>query len=316
MIEIFSRAADFPIPFVFCILLAFLPTVAWFWFFGRALISKKFHLFLTFLSGMAAGGVMLVYQSFWGENFNAVFFSVEPQNFKIQIENIAADALLALFLVSLSVGFLEEFLKHWMTKKTDHRIFESIDDVIHFSIVGALGFAFLENIGYFFKLFVDGNPQNLFSLFFGRSIFVVFIHLLCSGIYGYFYGLGFFASPILKNREKNGVHTFIPEILHRLFHFRKAVVFRHQMATLGLLIAMGIHGFYDFLMNSDVLIFRIAEREIAGHFLVLPVILIFGFWYLQFLLAKKEDQRKMGHLVEREVFVLENSPKMAPISGK
>ena len=31
-----------------------------------------------------------------------------------------------------SVGFLEEYAKHWVVKKVDHNVFESIDDVIEF----------------------------------------------------------------------------------------------------------------------------------------------------------------------------------------
>lgn len=311
MLGTFALAFDYPAYFFRCVLLAAIPVVVWFLFFGRPLLHRKGHILLTFLTGMVAGGVILWYQNLWGNHFNFVFFALEPQNFKFEIESLLGSGLVASFLIFLSVGFLEEYLKHWMTKKTDHTIFESIDDVIEFSIVGALGFSFLENIGYFLRMAVSENMDGLFSLFFVRSVFVVFIHVLCSGIYGYFYGLGFFATPVMKRREKKGIHTFIPDILHRFFHFRRDIVFQHEMTTLGLLIAMTLHGVYDFFLNVNLSLGSIAGREIPAHIVVFPIILVGGFSALNFLLARKEDQERFGRLERRDVFFLEKAPEVS-----
>jgi len=301
MLNTFSHALDFPLEFAFCFLLAAVPILVWFLFFGRPLFHKKGHLILTFLTGMLAAGVILAYQYFWGTNLNFVFFEIEAKNFKTEIENLVGIGIVASFFVFLSVGFLEEYLKHWMTKKTDHSVFESIDDVIEFSVVGALGFAFLENIGYFFQLVISESSDSLFSLFFVRSVFVVFIHVLCSGIYGYFYGLGFFASPIIQRREKNGIHTFIPDFFHRIFHFRKDIVFHHEMTTLGILVAMTLHGVYDLLLHMNITLGTLGNREISAHLIFLPMILVGGFVFLNFLLTKKEDQERFGR--KREIFL-------------
>lgn len=274
---------------------------------------------LTFVAGMASGAMILAYQYFWGERFDLVFFAIEPTNFSASIKASMGVTALSYFLIYLSVGFIEEYAKHWVVKKTDHRIFESVDDVIEFSIIAALGFSFLENIGYFFMVILRDDHETLHSLFLVRSVFVVFIHILCSGIYGYFYGLGHFAAPILKEREKSGRLTLIPEIFHRIVHLRKATVFRDEMATLGLIIAMTLHGAYDFLLEMET-IGNLASymtntpmpstvANIRLHVIMLPILLIGGYLYLMYLLRKKEDQQCFGHLVIKEEYIVSQSSR-------
>ncbi len=311
MIETFLKAGQYPLEFFFCIVLAFIPTVAWFLIFGGKHVKRWPYVFLTLIAGMAAGALILSYQFFWGSQLDFVFFSVIPQNFQEGFQTQIHSTLLASLLIFFSIGFLEEYAKHWLVKATDHNIFESIDDVIEFSIIGALGFAFLENIGYFFLLVVNGETGNMIELFIIRSIFVVFIHVLCSGIYGYFYGLGYFAKPVLQEREKKGHVSRIPMWMHRMVHFKKIKFFKDKMATLGLFIAMSIHGIYDFLLEVGSLggLSKILGgtdnfygANIQLHVIVLPLVLFFGFSYLSHLLRKKEDQQKWGHLEVYEVF--------------
>jgi RsiW-degrading membrane proteinase PrsW (M82 family) len=312
VIEVFASSVQYPKEFFFCFLLALIPTIVWFLIFGQNHRNRWMFVFLTFFAGVSAAALILSYQFFWGGNFDFIFFSVSPQNFQEGIQSQVKSTLLSSLLLFLSIGFLEEYAKHWLVKMTDHNIFESIDDVIEFSIIGALGFAFLENIGYFFLLILNGEGENLISLFFIRSIFVVFVHILCSGIYGYFYGLGYFAKPILEKREREGKMPKIPQWIHRTIHLRKVQVFRDEMATLGLLISMTLHGIYDFLLEVKTLgglleiFFGIPQNFVGAniqlHIFVLPCILFFGFLYLSYLLRKKEDQKRWGRLEVREVF--------------
>lgn len=297
MLEFLLMAGEYPDKFLFCVLLAAIPSVAWFYIFGHKHKHKISQIAITFVAGMFAGAIILLYQYFWGTKFDVIFFSFEPENFDANIRRAVSNTLMASFFVFLSVGLLEEYLKHWVVKITDRGIFESIDDVIEFSIIGALGFAFLENVGYFFSLVVNGQEENLLPLFAVRSIFVVFVHVLCSGIYGYFYGLGFFAKPVIQDAEKSGHHKWIPNILHRIFHFKKDVVYKEQMISLGLIVSMTLHGIYDFLLHIDISIGRIGDSDIRLYFIVLPLILVFGFGYLSYLLDKKEDQKRFGHIV-------------------
>ncbi len=313
MFETLLRAGEYPLQFILCIVLALIPVAVWLCIFHRKHAHKWQQVLLTFVAGMASGAFILAYQYFWGERFELIFFSVEPENFGSNIKERLGVTALSYFLIYLSVGFIEEYAKHWVVKKTDHRIFQSVDDVIEFSIIAALGFAFLENIGYFFMVILRDQSEQLASLFLVRSVFVVFIHILCSGIYGYFYGLGHFAKPVLAERERQGKLIFVPNILHRLIHLKRDRVFRDEMATFGLLIAMTLHGLYDFLLEMETVgnlasYFTTAEMpivvaELKLHVVMLPILLVGGYSYLMYLLRKKEHQECYGQLVVKEEYV-------------
>lgn len=296
MLTYFAAAGTDPVMFLACIFLALVPSLVWLFIFGSRHKHKKIHVLFTFVAGMMAAALLLMYQGYWGDRLDLVFFSFEAQNFRANIESTFGMTLLSSFLVFMSVGFLEEFSKHWLTKKTDHSIFESIDDVIEYSIVAALGFAFLENIAYFFKAVIEGGNEQLFATFFVRSLFVVFIHVLCSGIYGYYYGVGFFATPVLHDLEKEGAHKLIPDVFHKIFHMKKETVYADEMASLGLIISMTLHGVYNFVMHNGFVVFNVSV-----HVVLLPAILIFGFLYLSYLLDKKEDQKRFGHIEARYI---------------
>lgn len=310
MINTFLQAKEHPFEFFLCILLAAIPVIVWFFVFGQRHRHRWSQVLITFIAGMGAAAVILGYQYFWGAKFDFLFFSVLPQNFDESIRMQVGSTLLATLLIFFSIGFLEEYSKHWLVKKTNHKIFESIDDVIEFSIIGALGFAFLENIGYFLLHFHD---SYFVSIFFGRSVFVTFVHILCSGIYGYYYGLGHFAKPVLEDRAKEGRMPKIPELVHRSVHLKRARVFRDEMATVGLLMAIIIHGTYDFLLEMGTAgnfasLFTGQQAAFIGsnfelHIILLPLILVGGFLYLSHLLRRKEDEKKRGHIEVREEYI-------------
>lgn len=313
MIQTFAKASEYPLQFMLCIILALIPTFVWFFIFSRRHTHRWKHVLLTFVAGMGAAAIILGYQYFWEIRFDFIFFSIEANDFDANIRSQVSSILLATLLIFFSVGFLEEYAKHWIVKKTDKTIFESIDDVIEFSIIGALGFAFLENIGYFFMILVENNGENLVSLFMVRSLFVVFVHVLCSGIYGYYYGLGHFSEPLLKEWEKEGRIPRFPRIIHRITHMRKDRVFRDEMTTFGLFVAVAIHGAYDFLLEMGTfgqLISLFAGHTVSFpgeniqiHIFVLPALLIFGYLHLSSLLQKKEDQKRRGHIIVREDYI-------------
>ena len=64
--------------------------------------------------------------------------------------------------------------------------------------MAALGFAFTENILYFYNIWITKGVEDLFVSFLYRSSFSTFAHLLFSGVLGYYYGMAHFAKPILQ----------------------------------------------------------------------------------------------------------------------
>lgn len=301
MFSVFLQSMAYPKAFFFCVLLAFIPAFVWFLIFSRKHPQKKKAVLNTFLLGILSAVLVLGYQSLWGTDLNFVYFKVEAVNFQENWRTVVSHSLLSSFFVYMSVGFLEEYAKHIVVAKADRKYFTSVDDVIELSIVAALGFSFLENIGYFFSLILQGQQENLFALFFMRSIFVVFIHILCSGIYGAFYGMGYFARPYMEESIAEGKKFYIAEIFYRLFHWRKTSFFREQMMMQGLIVSSVIHGIYDFLLTpffSGIKIF-----DIPFYYFVLSSYFCIGLIYLSSLIDKKENHERFGHLLIQEEYV-------------
>lgn len=297
MVNILSQAHLYPFEFFVCILTAFIPVFIWMMLFVGKAKKDVFHLVLTFIFGMGSAGLILLYQSFWGDGpFNFIFFGIEAYDFKYNITTLVSGAILVPFFIYMCVGFLEEVLKHFVVVQADRRIFSSIDEVIELSIVAALGFAFLENIAYFYREFLQGGlSSDFWVLMIQRSIFVVFVHILCSAIYGYFYGMGFFAKPYMQYQMAKGKKFYIAEFLHWLLHFKKAAVFRRRMMMTGLVVASVLHGLYDFAMHLNPT-FSLLGVSVQLHTVLLPLMLVLGVMYLSALLQKKVNMEEFGEM--------------------
>lgn len=307
MLDIFSRAGEYPIEFASCILLAATPAMIWIWIFNRKYKENILAIVIAFVLGMGSALIMLIYQYYWGKEFNLGFFAVQPLDFQKNIKSNFLQPIIASFLLSMSIGLIEEYSKHWVVKWTDHKFFRSVDDVIVLSIVAALGFAFLENIGYFFRIILRDSGEELTYLFFMRSIFSTFLHVLCSGIYGYYYGVGYFSKCVFNEKYKDGKKFIVPEILHKIFHFKRERVFHDEMISLGLIISSVMHGFYNFILDINLSVgqvLRISSLDhIAIHTIIFPVMLIFGFYFLDSLIGDKTNRRFFGKKIVEEVFI-------------
>jgi RsiW-degrading membrane proteinase PrsW (M82 family) len=321
MLSLFARASEDPLGFITCIALAAAPSFIWLWIFNRKHHEKKTAIFQSFVLGMASALIILLYQYFWGQNFNLGFFTIEGVNFDNNIRSNIANQFFASLLVFMSVGLIEEYSKHWVIKKADRKYFESIDDVIELSIVAALGFAFLENIGYFFYYFLNtGMSADLINLFIMRSLFVVFIHILCSGIYGYFYGVGYFSKEVYKDEIKAGKRFFIPSFLHRVFHLKTERVFHDEMISLGLIISVVVHGLYDFILDMNYSLGQVLNmpslNHVGLHYVALPMFLIFGFLWLDKVINREEDHKVFGRRIVIEQFTnnAQNSKQDNPLT--
>jgi len=187
------------------------------------------------------------------------------------------------------VGVMEEFVKFWMMKFINKNFFKSIDDVIQLAIVSALGFAFFENIIYFTSQWGKLSTGAFFVFATFRVTIVTMVHVLCSGILGYYYGMAYFASPMLKiQKMKKNTHPVL-SFLKRILNFRKSQVYHDEMLTIGLLTAVILHAIYDFVLSIG--------KSVMGVPLHIPMILLYffgGFWYLNNLLQKKELNLKLG----------------------
>jgi len=181
--------------------------------------------------------------------------------------------------------------------------YTSIDQVILVSIMSALGFAFIENIHYGFNIIKmpHWNTGTLISVMLGRSILVVMVHTLCSGIFGYYYGLSLFAGPYLKKHEGEKKNFFLFTWLQKILHFSKKTLFAEEKLFQGLLLAMFFHGIYDFILEINFNIshlFALIGIKTSFNFPLYPffmvIYLIGGYLFLEYLLQEKKNHIKFG----------------------
>ncbi|PIZ73298.1 hypothetical protein COY07_02115 [Candidatus Peregrinibacteria bacterium CG_4_10_14_0_2_um_filter_43_11] len=283
-------------------LIAAIPAIIWMYLFLRKHNTNKWLALFTFLGGMLAAKLIIVYQGYWDETVNLVFFKVSLVDFRSNIEAMVVNAALATFVVFLGVGAMEEFLKFWIMRFINQRFFKSIDDVIELAIVAALGFAFFENILYFISQWGNLSTGNfmVFALF--RTTIVTMVHLLCSGVLGYYYGMAFFASPMLKIQQMKQKRHPILHFLKRVLHLKKSHIYHDEMMLIGLVSAMVLHAIYDFVLSINLTFF--------GFPLYLPIVLLYffgGYAYLSRLFRKKDLNLKLGligtHIMPKEDFV-------------
>ncbi|MBN2087229.1 PrsW family intramembrane metalloprotease [Candidatus Peregrinibacteria bacterium] len=293
----------FEIKYIVVFLITIIPFAVWLYLFLWKRNLNKFVTAAVFAGGMIAAKLILIYQDYWEKTINLIFFKVNPVNFRENIQLIfSSRPILALFLSFIGVGVMEEFLKFLMLKTIGHRFFKSIDDVIEMAIITALGFAFFENIVYFFNQWgqLSTGTFMVFAIF--RITIVTMVHILCSGVLGYYFGMAFFASPVLKieylKKKKHPVLGFFSTILH----LKKENVYHDEMLLIGLVSALSLHAIYDFVLSM--------EFVVLGLPLHIPIMLLYffgGFWYLNHLLKKKELNINLGLIgdkpVSREEFI-------------
>jgi len=185
------------------------------------------------------------------------------------------------------VGILEELTKHLVLRFGDEEKIHSVGEAIQFSVVVALGFAFVENLQYFSNI----SQMSLFSwsqfmmLVLLRSIVSVGAHVSFSAILGYYYGIAKFANEIYKQEVIENRHPLLEKI-HDVFHLRGAIVFHEQKMLEGVLLAMVLHGVYNSLL------------EFGFVSVALPMVGMMMFMVVG-LLHKKKLLQQNGVLVKR-----------------
>ncbi|MBI5414215.1 PrsW family intramembrane metalloprotease [Candidatus Peregrinibacteria bacterium] len=189
-------------------------------------------------------------------------------------------------------------------------VYQSIDQVILVSIMSALGFSFVENIIYLLHFVENGGTSlaNIATFIAMRSIFVVMVHMFCSGVFGYYYGISLFAGPYLQENELKGKKFFLLSFIWKILRFSKKTVYQEEKLFTGLFLSMVFHGIYDFLIEinlnlSDVLgtigIHTVFDFPLRP--LILMSYLLGGFWFLVLLLHEKENHIKFGLVGTKEM---------------
>lgn len=266
------------------ILLACVPAYIWGYIFYKKDPVYRPKVFQTFIMGMISVLPILLYKWSWDFIPQINIFNYTSA---YRADVFASSEMLFLPLGSIFaftfVGVIEEYMKHMVVSKTDRGFFRNIDDAIEFSIIAALGFAFIENILYFYYIWQYQDTQTVLISFVFRSLFSTFAHILFSGVYGYYYGLAYFADPVWAEEQQKKRHPFV-NTLYTIFHFRKNRVFATEKISEGLFFAVALHAMFNILLEMGVTFFMVP-------------FLFFGYSFLDALFKKKENLKAYGYLV-------------------
>ena len=321
------------------VIVAIIPAIVWCLLFLHEHRQRLSLVILMFLAGMLSTAPILFYDALVrrGAEFQFFLFRITPENFTrtstafvtgnlVGLPSIKT-TLAATLLSFLIVGVIEETSKYWVLKRSGERFFASIDDVMQLGIIVAIGFAFAENVmnPTYFVSFVreyiitpeSPNWGGFIGNVLGRAILTNMVHILSTGVVGYFYGLALFAGPYLEETAREGLGHPLASFFNRLFRLPTKAVFRRQMMAIGLLSAFVLHGMFNFLVTLPDLLPG-NPRTLGdllgsppGSFLHMIALLIVpslfyvvgGFWILSVLLFRKECMKERGCLVEVDTFV-------------
>lgn len=323
-------------------IVAMVPVVIWCKLFLSYHKQRLSYVFLAFFAGMLSTAPILFYHELMTRSIqlNFFLFKVTPLSFGTSsnafVRNTLLDGasgkttttiVLTTLVTYLIVGTIEEFSKYWVLRHSSKTFFRSIDDVMQLAIIVAIGFAFAENLlnPTYFVGFVRNyliRPETpLWGVFIGnvvgRSVLTNMVHILSTGVLGYFFGLAFFASPLLRDQFAQGkVHPVINAV-RTLLDLRTELVYGRFQMTIGLLIAFILHGIFNFTVSLPdalpgnpgtigALIGAESSSFLNGIAITLiPAVLyvVGGLWLLVYLFARKEDMKEFGTVVDTQAFV-------------
>ena len=241
---------------------------------------------LTFVAGMVSVAPIIIYKLSWKyfPEFNLFNYLERFDSNLLGFTDIMILPV-SVILSFLLVGMIEEYMKHLAVKTVDDNRFKDIDDAIEYSIVAALGFAFIENIMYFFYIWQYQGIDTIYMSFIFRSIFSTFAHVLFSGIYGYYYGIAHFAEPIFQEEIQENRHPFI-KLVHRILNLRSESLFKDEKTTQGLMYAIVLHAIFNVVLEMNL------------TFLIVPYLII-GYVALTYLFSRKKNHIRYGKVIGR-----------------
>lgn len=249
-----------------CILLAFLPAIIWSYVFLNRR-DKNFKTYLwIFLGGTLTVFPILGYQLLYSKTIGDSSYDIVGP-----IRNALSPNMWYVVLYSF-VGITEEFIKFLIVRITDKRnpeIISTLSDALKLGILAALGFAFSENIIYFFRIWTKHGFDGLMGPFIFRSIFTVCAHLIFSGIFAYYYGISKFARDFIDFEKWKGEKVTIVDY----YKFRRKYVYT------GLFLSMILHAIFNTMLSIHL------PNNINILFVILQVAAMFMF--LQYLLNQK-----------------------------
>ena len=279
--------------YIISFFVALVPALIWALLFLKKHRENLWLVFLTFLGGIFAAQLILLYKGYWDTTINLIFAKVTLVDFRSNISSMFVSTVLAAFVTFLGVGAMEEFFKFGVMKTIGKKWFRSIDDVISLAIISALGFSFYENMVYLAANWEALSGINFVLLALSRVTVVAMVHMLCSGVLGYYFGLAYFASPILRLEHTEKKRHPVLVFLKNLLHMKKSHLYHNEMIALGLVLAMLLHAVYDFVLSSTI---HLSPMLITG---IIMLYFFGGYYFLSHLMKLKRSRLQLGLLLKQ-----------------
>ncbi len=321
------------------IIIALIPALIWCALFLGYHRQRVDLIILMFLSGMLSTAPILFYDAVVrrGIELHFFLFKIVPESFTQSTNMFVTDTisgmasaqstLVAALISFLFVGLIEEFSKFWVLRKSGETSFTSIEDVMQMAIIVAIGFAFAENIlnPRYFLTFVQEHlvaPEHpdwaaFLGNVLGRAVLTHMVHIVSTGVLGYFYGWALFAQPLYEEGAKEGKKFFVVRMFHKLLRLPESVVLHREMLSAGFICAVISHGVFNFLVTvpsilpghprtiGDLIGSAPGSLLHSIAILMVPSLLyvVGGFWLLTVLFHSKSATKKRGYFVQTDTFV-------------
>lgn len=312
MFELFFNRPD--VHLIVSFILALVPVIIWAVLLSKGYGSKKTAVFMFF------GGILAVFfmaaillLGDWVAGFDLVGLVGTYTNDSsvlgvvgdvwsfVQKYNPVAlirDAGTAVIVAFMIAGALEEVFKQWLVRFADDRslLITDINTSIRYSLVAALGFAFAENIYYFYVIWEKLGVESLLGAVFFRTTFTTAAHMCFSGIWGYYYGKGKFSVNIVEEKRWRKQRMLSSRFLAWVSGMSITQSFRELMVFRGLIVAMMFHAIFNYLLEF-------------GQVALVMVTIVVAFAYLIYLLNKKSgnlmlvndiDSRQISTMAKRD----------------
>ncbi len=137
---------------------------------------------------------------------NSFFLHFEKLDFYfdswLSFWNIIFNSFKLVIFYYLIIAILEELSKFFCFNYSKNLSINSVSEWVLYAIFIALWFSFVENILYFNSLYEKyAFGKQLVVTFFSRNIFSVFLHIICSSVFAYYFSLVYMKYKTNFNKE-------------------------------------------------------------------------------------------------------------------
>ncbi len=243
------------------------------------------------------------------------FWFLEP----VVFEYLQAKDFALMFSLFIVFGVIIEYFRNYVVRITGVGYIKNIDDIIDLSFAAALGFTFFENFFYFYELFIGAIvtttasgetvpmielPVTALKYFLLREFFIPPIHIFCTGLFGYFYGIAIFANDDLRKQQAKSLWYRLYATL--LFFFPRKYRFKAVTIAQGTCLSALSFGVFFAILQHDPkvsdLLHSLSIPQLPGGIdeQLMPLVAFFFFQagtiYFFLLMDKKRRWDRLGYL--------------------